>query len=182
MNIIVDEKIYPGMGTYFKEKQLLEAHLFDVELDLYDKDITVYPLLKTRNNTTFTNLDELIKAIKQDEHTIRNINWTVLTFGTFDHLHPGHLAYLMQAKAYGDTLVTIIALDETVKRVKDFYPDASESQRQLDVQWLGITSHIVQLGNNTNVYHCLDEWQPEVIYLGYDQQSFDTGIIKYYTW
>gem|GEM_PF-2920555 len=123
MNIVHDGKIYPGMGTYFADKKLLEAHLFDVDIDLYDQEITIYPLLKIRENKSFDGLDALIDQIKTDMSVIRNISWKVLTFGTFDHLHPGHESYLIQAKAYGDELITIVALDETVKRIKGKLPD-----------------------------------------------------------
>ncbi|HLC71304.1 MAG TPA: adenylyltransferase/cytidyltransferase family protein, partial [Candidatus Nanoarchaeia archaeon] len=36
---------------------------------------------------------------------------TVMCFGTFDILHPGHLHYLQQAKKYGDYLMVVIARD-----------------------------------------------------------------------
>jgi FAD synthetase len=42
----------------------------------------------------------------------------VMTFGTFDLLHPGHLHYLSEAKKLGDYLITIVARDATVERLK----------------------------------------------------------------
>ena len=169
------------MGTFFASRNLLEAHLFDVELDLYGQEITVYPLHKIRNNQKFENLEVLIDAIKKDEKTIRELQRTVMTFGTFDHFHPGHESYLNQAKAFGDKLVTVIALDDTVARIKDNAPDNSEQQRLTALQDLGLTNHHVQLGDPENVYSCLEQHEPEVIYLGYDQDSFDKGLETYYT-
>ena len=32
----------------------------------------------------------------------------VICFGTFDHLHPGHLNYFQQAKELGDYLIVVI--------------------------------------------------------------------------
>ena len=45
-------------------------------------------------------------------------NKTVLTFGTFDIFHPGHLHYLKEAKKHGNCLIVIIARDTTVQRIK----------------------------------------------------------------
>jgi rfaE bifunctional protein nucleotidyltransferase chain/domain len=42
----------------------------------------------------------------------------VLTNGVFDLLHPGHLAYLREARALGDLLVVGVNADESVRRLK----------------------------------------------------------------
>ncbi len=169
------------MGTYFADKKLLEAHLFDVDIDLYDQEITIYPLFKIRENKSFDGLDALVDQINDDMALIRNISWKVLTFGTFDHLHPGHESYLEQARAYGDALITIVALDDTVTKIKGKTPDHSQGERLKALQELSIPHHLVQLGDPDHVYTCIDEHSPEVIYLGYDQHSFDEGLIAYYT-
>ncbi len=54
----------------------------------------------------------------------------VVCAGTFVHLHPGHLAFLKQAKALGDELVVIAARDETVSRIKGFTPTYNEEIRK----------------------------------------------------
>jgi len=179
MNIVYDNKVYPGMWTYFAERELLEAHLFDVTLDLYDKEITIYPLFKTRNNQSFDSPEELISTIQQDQRTITNMPWTVLTFGTFDYLHPWHMDYLTQASCYGDRLVTIVALDETVQKIKWAAPDHSAQNRLQAITDLKIPHHTVVLWDAHNVYQCLHDWSPQVIYLWYDQHSFDEGIQAY---
>jgi FAD synthetase len=43
---------------------------------------------------------------------------TVMTFGTFDRLHPGHEYYLSEARKYGDCLITVVARDKTVVDIK----------------------------------------------------------------
>jgi FAD synthetase len=58
----------------------------------------------------------------------------VLTFGTFDYLHPGHKFYLRQAKKKGDYLVTVIARDLNVLQQKGECPDRNEEQR-LEMLW-----------------------------------------------
>tara|TARA_R110002167_G_scaffold47812_3_gene141317 strand:+ start:4280 stop:5707 length:1428 start_codon:yes stop_codon:yes gene_type:complete len=42
----------------------------------------------------------------------------VFTNGCFDILHPGHVAYIKQAKALGDRLVVAVNSDESVRRLK----------------------------------------------------------------
>lgn len=42
----------------------------------------------------------------------------VFTNGCFDILHPGHVAYMKQAKALGDRLVVAVNTDASVKRLK----------------------------------------------------------------
>ena len=42
----------------------------------------------------------------------------VMTFGTFDHLHPGHIYYLSEARKYGDYLITVVARDKTTGTLK----------------------------------------------------------------
>ena len=53
----------------------------------------------------------------------------VITFGTFDLLHPGHEYYLRQARSYGDVLMTIVARDETVEKLKHKKPSHTQEQR-----------------------------------------------------
>ena len=43
---------------------------------------------------------------------------TVLAFGTFDVLHPGHIHYLKKAKGLGDRLVVIVSRDDSVRLIK----------------------------------------------------------------
>lgn len=42
----------------------------------------------------------------------------VFTNGCFDILHPGHVAYMRQAKALGDRLIVAVNTDASVKRLK----------------------------------------------------------------
>ena len=37
---------------------------------------------------------------------------TVITYGTFDLLHPGHIRLLKRAKALGDYLIVVLSSDE----------------------------------------------------------------------
>ncbi len=48
----------------------------------------------------------------------QNNQKVVMAHGTFDLLHPGHVAYLEFAKQQGDVLVVAVASDEMVRRKK----------------------------------------------------------------
>jgi FAD synthetase len=95
----------------------------------------------------------------------------VLTFGTFDLFHPGHEFYLRQAKRLGDHLTVIIALDQTVKQVKNFFPRDNQEVRLQKVEQSKI-ANIVTLGQANNKYQVLLDHKPDIIALGYDQIAF----------
>ncbi|MBI2505420.1 MAG: FAD synthase [Candidatus Latescibacteria bacterium] len=94
----------------------------------------------------------------------------VLSCGTFDHLHPGHLSFLRQAAALGTELVVVVARDENVRRIKGRRPDHGEDERRTRVEALGIASQ-VRLGYpGMDFLKIVAEIQPQIIALGYDQQ------------
>lgn len=89
---------------------------------------------------------------------------TVLTFGTFDLAHPGHIAYLTEAKSYGDHLITVISRDKNLQK-KVVH---SETQRLKQIQKLNIADKVV-LGSLTNKLDVIQKYNPDIICLGYDQ-------------
>jgi cytidyltransferase-like protein len=95
----------------------------------------------------------------------------VLCCGTFDHVHPGHEAFLRQAAQLGDELVVVVARDENVQRLKGRLPDHDEQTRLADIQALGI-AHKVQLGYaGKNLLQVVMDIGPDIIALGYDQSK-----------
>jgi choline-phosphate cytidylyltransferase len=54
---------------------------------------------------------------------------TVITFGTFDVFHVGHLRMIERAATYGDRLVVGVSADELNRRKKDRDPVFSEHER-----------------------------------------------------
>lgn len=96
----------------------------------------------------------------------------VMAFGTFDHLHPGHLSYLKQAKALGDKLLVLVACDQAVVWAKGRPPKQSEKERLAAVQarpevseaWLGQPVKVL-----ADYLRPIQEKKPAVIALGYDQ-------------
>ena len=95
----------------------------------------------------------------------------VLTFGTFDILHPGHSFMLKKAKKYGDHLTVIIARDATVCKVKGKKTVFGEKTRLQNLAKLNIADK-VRLGCLGNKYKVITDEKPDVIALGYDQKFF----------
>ncbi len=54
---------------------------------------------------------------------------TVITFGTFDVFHVGHLRVIQRAAALGDRLVVGVSADALNQRKKGRYPVFSEGER-----------------------------------------------------
>ena len=101
----------------------------------------------------------------------------VLVFGSFDVIHKGHLHFFGQARKHGDKLVAVIARDETIKQLKGKKPRYSEKARLRHV-----SKHVdkVFLGNKTNKYGIIKKIKPDVICLGYDQNSFTKDLKKHF--
>jgi FAD synthetase len=99
----------------------------------------------------------------------------VVCAGTFDHLHPGHIDFLKQAKTLGDELIVIVARDENVRKIKGIRPE-SEHYRKANLEKSGIPDRVV-LGNlGVNPLLILSELLPDVVALGYDQRVSEKDI------
>lgn len=92
----------------------------------------------------------------------------VLTFGTFDHLHPGHLAYLNDAAKEGDLFI-IVARDQNVEHIKGRAPDHTEQQRVKALQ-NALPDAQVLLGDTGDYLKPVREIAPDLIVMGYDQK------------
>ncbi len=105
---------------------------------------------------------------------------TVLAFGTFDPLHPGHEYFLRQAKKFGDKLLVVVARDSYIRAVKKREPRKIELVRQGDLQKLGIVDKVI-LGKEwpaQDQYGLLRELSYNVLALGYDQRPDDETVRK----
>jgi FAD synthetase len=102
----------------------------------------------------------------------------VVCAGTFDHLHPGHIDFLSQARALGGELVVIVATDANVLRIKGIRPDHNEQFRRSHVEQTGIPDRVV-LGNpEGDIFSILLSLAPDIVALGYDQRVKDEQITE----
>lgn len=107
----------------------------------------------------------------------------VLVFGTFDGLHEGHKDFFRQAREYEDPpshkaserqvhLVVVVGRDSTVERTKNRLPKFNEQERLKAVQECEFVNE-ARLGNEgNNPYKVIEEVNPQIICLGYDQTHF----------
>ncbi len=87
--------------------------------------------------------------------------------GTFDLLHMGHIYYLKEAKKLGDKLVTVIARDSTVRKLKH-EPVTPEDMRLNIIKELRMVDEAV-LGHEDDMYATVEDIKPDIIALGFDQ-------------
>jgi len=171
VNIIIENEIFHWVWTYLEWKDLFEAHIFDFNSDIYWEKIEIILLTKLRDNKKFDSLEELKENIAKDIEKAKNINIKVLTFWTFEILHPWHKYYLSSAKKYWDTLITIVGTDRNVEKIKGKKPRYIETERQKRLEELKI-SDIVIIWDEKNHLKWIQEYKPEIICLWYDQVGF----------
>jgi FAD synthetase len=99
----------------------------------------------------------------------------VMCFGTFDMFHPGHEAYLREGKALGDSLVVVVARDSTVESVKGAAPRNDENARLSVISDLDYVDKAM-LGSEGDKYSVIVSERPDVLFFGYDQDSFCSGV------
>lgn len=103
----------------------------------------------------------------------------VMVFGTFDIIHPGHLNLFEQARKYGDYLVVVVGRDVNVEKIKGHRPKNDEHARKSNLEQLNVADKVV-MGYEDNPYRIISEEKPEVICLGYDQNSYDRYLGEIY--
>ncbi|MEK7122701.1 MAG: adenylyltransferase/cytidyltransferase family protein [Patescibacteria group bacterium] len=98
-------------------------------------------------------------------------------FGTFDVIHPGHIAYLMSAKRLGDELVVVVTRDEVVKRRKGRVAVCTEKDRRAMVSSLRMVDKVI-LGDRDDSWRVLTKVKPSIIFLGYDQKKTLESLVQ----
>lgn len=94
-----------------------------------------------------------------------------IAFGTFDILHPGHIDFFKQAKKFGDFLAVVVGRDSNVEKLKGKKPKNNEQSRMLAV-YNALEVDLAILGDKEDPYKVLEEQKPDVICIGYDQDSY----------
>lgn len=90
----------------------------------------------------------------------------VMAQGVFDILHPGHLHYLQRSSELGDKLIVVVTRDSRASEKKDLHFD--EDERREMVEALKPVNKAV-LGSEGDIYSTVEDIDPSVITLGYDQ-------------
>ena len=98
----------------------------------------------------------------------------VVATGTFDIIHPGHIAFLREAKKLGDELIVIVAREKNVRHKPK--PVVPEEQRRRVVEAIKYVDKAI-LGDEEDMFRPIMELKPDVIVLGHDQH-FDEEWLK----
>ncbi len=96
-----------------------------------------------------------------------------MLFGTFDYLHPGHIALFKQARklAKNPYLIVSIARDKNVTKIKGQKAENTEKDRLSLVESCKLVDQVV-LGAKDNFFKKILEINPSIIALGYDQKAY----------
>lgn len=100
----------------------------------------------------------------------------VMAVGVFDLLHAGHLHYLEQAKALGDHLTVVVAHDDTVRQRKHEPVTPMAFRRQLVGGLKPVDEAVIGNPPDTPIFDILEQVQPSVIVLGYDQTHAEASL------
>lgn len=94
---------------------------------------------------------------------------TVLVFGTFDVIHPGHEYFLQQAALLGDHLVAVIARDQFVVNTKNRKPVHNEDERISHILECGLVDEAFLSDRVTGTFSIVEKINPQIVCFGHDQ-------------
>ncbi|MDG6915564.1 MAG: adenylyltransferase/cytidyltransferase family protein [Nitrososphaerota archaeon] len=101
----------------------------------------------------------------------------VMLGGAFEIIHPGHLHAVDEAKRLGDTLVVVVATDQSVERNKGRPPATGQASRVELVASLRQVD-LAMPGNRGSIFDILLKVRPDVVALGYDQRHNPDEIVR----
>ena len=94
---------------------------------------------------------------------------TVLVFGTFDVIHPGHKFFLEQAAEFGEKLIAVIARDSFVSKTKLKTPVHSQNERIEHIKDSGLVDDACLSDEVTGTFNVVAEIDPDIVCFGHDQ-------------
>lgn len=100
----------------------------------------------------------------------------VMVFGVFDGLHPGHKAFLRQAKRQGKRLIIVVARDSAVCRLKHRNPRFDEKRRIVAMRRIKDVPLAVLGDKQQGSYGVIKKYKPDIICLGYDQRWLEKDL------
>jgi len=96
---------------------------------------------------------------------------TVLAFGTFDGIHPGHEHFLSEASKLGLELVVGVARDSHVRELKNKMPEFSENKRRDKITDLPYVDRAVLSDKELGSYNIIQVVEPDLVAIGHDQDA-----------
>ncbi len=96
---------------------------------------------------------------------------TVLVFGTFDIIHPGHQWFLRNASRLGDRLVAVVSRDSFVREWKGKAAIKDEETRIEALKSSGLVQQAILSDREIRTYGVISVVKPDIICLGHDQKA-----------
>jgi D-beta-D-heptose 7-phosphate kinase/D-beta-D-heptose 1-phosphate adenosyltransferase len=97
---------------------------------------------------------------------------TVIVNGTFDILHPGHIAMLNTARSYGDWLIVAIDTDRRVKELKgDSRPVNDQNFRKIMLQSLKAVDIVEFFDSKEELIELIKRYKPDIMVKGSDYKG-----------
>jgi D-beta-D-heptose 7-phosphate kinase/D-beta-D-heptose 1-phosphate adenosyltransferase len=94
---------------------------------------------------------------------------TVMVNGTFDVLHPGHVAMLNTARSYGDYLIVAIDTDRRVRELKgEGRPINNQNDRKIMLSNLKAVYFVVIFDSKEELINYMKLYKPQVYVKGSD--------------
>jgi choline-phosphate cytidylyltransferase len=93
---------------------------------------------------------------------------TVITFGTFDVFHVGHLRIIERAASYGDRLVVGVSADALNRRKKNREPVFTEAERLAIVGALKSVDEVFVEESLELKRHYIEKYSADVLVMGDD--------------
>jgi D-beta-D-heptose 7-phosphate kinase/D-beta-D-heptose 1-phosphate adenosyltransferase len=94
---------------------------------------------------------------------------TVMVNGTFDVLHPGHVALLNTARSYGDYLIVAIDTDRRVRELKgEGRPINNQNDRKIMLSNLKAVDFVVIFDSKEELIDYMKLYKPQVYVKGSD--------------
>jgi D-beta-D-heptose 7-phosphate kinase/D-beta-D-heptose 1-phosphate adenosyltransferase len=94
---------------------------------------------------------------------------TVMVNGTFDVLHPGHIALLNTARSYGEYLIVAIDTDRRVRELKgEARPINNQNDRRIMLSNLKSVDFVVIFDSKEELIDYMKLYKPDVYVKGSD--------------
>jgi len=103
----------------------------------------------------------------------------VVVFGIFDGVHDGHRSLFSQAKKHGDHLTVLVGRDKACMELKNKKTKNCEKKRRLLVAKDPLVDRAFLGDVERSTYRKLQEINPDVICLGYDQEDLQRDLEKW---
>ena len=93
---------------------------------------------------------------------------TIITFGTYDLLHVGHIRLLSRARELGDRLVVGVSSDQLNFSKKNKYPEFSQQERMEIINMIKVVDQVFLEESLELKASYLKEYEADILVMGDD--------------